>query len=87
MGKKSGKQSYPSLDLHGAKVDEVFDLMDRFLRREEGRGSQGVRVIHGIGTGKVKEKAMEYCRMSGHSPKPDKNESGTSNPGSFLLFL
>lgn len=84
MGKK---QNYPSLDLHGATVDEVFDLLDRFLRREEGRGSPAVRIIHGKGTGKVREKALEYCRATGHSPKPDKLESGQVNPGSFLLFL
>ena len=85
MGKSP--PSYPTLDLHGAKTDEVFDRMDRFLRREEGRGSACVRIVHGIGTGKVKEKAMEYCRMSGHAPKPDKGGGGQANPGSFLLFL
>lgn len=85
MSKKS--PSYPSLDLHGATADKVFDLMDRFLRREEGRGVSAVRIIHGIGTGKVKEKALEYCRLTNHSPKADKNEKGQANPGSFLLFL
>lgn len=85
MGK--GPASYPTLDLHGAKTDEVFDRIDRFLRREEGRGTPCVRIVHGIGTGKVKEKAMEYCRISGHSPKADKGANGQPNPGSFLLFL
>lgn len=78
--------SYPALDLHGVTVDEVFDLLDRFLRKHEGK-SPAVRIIHGRGTGKVKEKALEYCRMAGHAPKPDKGESGQANPGSFLLFL
>ena len=78
--------SYPTLDLHGVRVDEVFDLLDRFLRKAEGK-SGAVRIIHGKGTGKVKEKALEYCRLSGHSPKPDKGVNGQANPGSFLLFL
>lgn len=78
---------YASLDLHGAKVDEVFDRMDRFLRAEESKGSQCVRVIHGKGTGKIREKCLEYCRLSGHKPKPDKSEKGLENPGSFLLYL
>lgn len=77
----------PSLDLHGAKTDEVFDRLDRFLRREEGRRVACVRIIHGIGTGKVKEKALEYCRMTGHQPKPDRGANGANNPGSFLLYL
>ncbi len=81
------RDKIPSLDLHGAKTDEVFDRMDRFLRREEGRGSQKVRIIHGIGTGKVRDKALEYCRLTGHSPKADKGDSGKVNPGSFLLYI
>jgi len=90
-GKKSQSASFssqiPSLDLHGAVVDEVFDLIDRFLRREEAKGADRVRIIHGKGTGKVKEKALEYCRISGHEPKPDKGEGIFTNPGSFLLYL
>lgn len=77
----------PALDLHGAVVDDVFDLMDRFLRREEANGADRVRIIHGKGTGKVKEKSLEYCRLSGHVPKPDSGEGILVNPGSFLLYL
>jgi len=77
----------PSLDLHGAVVDEVFDLIDRFLRREEANGADRVRIIHGKGTGKVKEKSLEYCRLSGHKPQPDTGEGIFNNPGSFLLYL
>jgi dsDNA-specific endonuclease/ATPase MutS2 len=80
-------KTIPSLDLHGAKTDEVFDRVDRFLRREEGRGTACVRIIHGIGTGKVREKTLEYCRMTGHVPKPDLAVNGAKNPGSFLLYL
>ena len=82
MGKK-----IPTLDLHGRKMDEVFDLLDRFLRTEEDRGTACVRILHGIGTGKVKDKALEYCRIAQHQPKPDKDESGRQNPGAFLLYL
>ncbi len=94
MGKHSKKpprsslsSQIPALDLHGAVVDDVFDLMDRFLRREEGNGSDRVRIIHGKGTGKVKEKALEYCKLSGHVPQVDTGEGIYSNPGSFLLYL
>lgn len=89
MGKKGAAtpRSLPTLDLHGATTDEVFALLDRFLLREEGRGSPCVRVVHGKGTGKVREKAVEYCRLTGHQPKPDRGPGGAVNPGSFLLFL
>ncbi|HEY8278067.1 MAG TPA: Smr/MutS family protein [Bdellovibrionota bacterium] len=89
MGKPKAKRTpdIPTLDLHGAVIDEVFDLMDRFLRREEASGADRVRILHGRGTGKVKEKALEYCRLAGHSPEEDKTESPWGNPGSFLLYL
>ena len=92
MGKPPGRKpsfnsQVPSLDLHGAVVDEVFDLMDRFLRSAEAAGHDRVRIIHGKGTGKVREKALEYCRLAGHEPQKDTGEGIYSNPGSFLLYL
>lgn len=90
MGKKSSPRAspaIPTLDLHGVVVDDVFDLMDRFLRREEANGSQIVRILHGRGTGKIREKTLEYCRLTGHSPEEDKQNSPWGNPGSFLLYL
>lgn len=83
----ASQKKIPTLDLHGKRVDDVFDLLDRFLRKEESAGTSFVRVIHGIGTGKVKEKTYDYCKQTGHVPKPDKDESGRVNPGSFLLYL
>lgn len=87
MRQSKKPSSIPTLDLHGVKVDEVFDLMDRFLRREEEKGTSSVRILHGKGLGKVEAKAREYCRMTGHTPKPDRGENGRENPGAFLLFL
>jgi dsDNA-specific endonuclease/ATPase MutS2 len=89
MGKKTPKASItvPTLDLHGVVVDDVFDLMDRFLRREEEAGTDRVRILHGRGTGKIREKALEYCRLAGRDPEEDKLDSPWGNPGSFLLYL
>lgn len=92
MGKARGHKpnfssQVPTLDLHGAVVDDVFDLMDRFLRSAEAAGQPLVRIIHGRGKGKVREKALEYCRLAGHEPEQDKSDGLHSNPGSFLLYL
>jgi dsDNA-specific endonuclease/ATPase MutS2 len=89
MGKHKARApvTIPTLDLHGVVVDDVFDLMDRFLRREEANGTDRVRILHGRGTGKIREKALEYCRLAGHSPQDDKLDSPWGNPGSFLLYL
>jgi dsDNA-specific endonuclease/ATPase MutS2 len=86
MGQKQ-RNSIPTLDLHGAKVDEVFDRIDKFLRREEESGTACVRILHGKGTGKVEKKAREYCQITGHQPKPDKDSQGRANEGAFLLYL
>lgn len=61
--------------------------MDQFLRREEERGGACVRILHGVGTGKVKAKTREHCRLTQHQPKADKDSAGRENPGSFLLYL
>ncbi|MGZ3693683.1 MAG: Smr/MutS family protein [Bdellovibrionota bacterium] len=88
MGKKQTTAvSVPTLDLHGVFVDDVFDRIDQFLRREEAKGTVCVRILHGKGTGKVEKKAREYCGLSGHQPKADKDPQGRQNPGSFLLYL
>jgi dsDNA-specific endonuclease/ATPase MutS2 len=87
MAEVKDKSKLPELDMHGARSEEVFDLMDRFLRQQEAKGASCVRIIHGKGTGKIKDKSLEYCRQTGHQPKADKGQSGQINPGSFLLFL
>ena len=76
-----------SLDLHGFKTDEVFDALDKFIRRAETGGHHRVRIIHGKGTGKVKEKVMEYLRMAGHSGKPEPLANGNVNEGVLLVIL
>ncbi|MGE3262656.1 MAG: Smr/MutS family protein [Bacteriovoracia bacterium] len=87
MGKKDQPKNLPTLDLHGATTDQVFDRIDQFLRREESKGTSCVRILHGKGSGKVQEKAREYCRIAQHQPKPDVDPQGRANPGAFLLYL
>jgi len=70
----------PSLDLHGFRIDEVPDAVDRFLVKETARGSKQVRIIHGRGTGAVKKKTIEWLKLGGYHHRAE-------NEGSLIVFL
>ena len=73
-------KSLPVIDLHGFRVDDVYDALDKFLRKSEASGAIKVRIITGKGTGKVREKAFEYLKAANYVPKQE-------NEGSYLVFL
>ena len=85
--KKKAEAQLMSLDLHGFKTDEVFTALDKFLRKAEAQECHRVRNVHGKGTGKVKEKVLEYLRIAGYSSKPEPLSNGSVNEGSLLVFL
>ena len=51
------------LDLHGRRVEEVWPLVDRFLRDAEDSGLKQARIMTGKGTGKVREEALKALKM------------------------
>lgn len=50
------------LNLIGQRVDEALDESDRFLDRALLEGKQAVRIIHGFGTGKLRQAVRDYLR-------------------------
>lgn len=81
--KKSGK--IPTLDLHGFKTDEVFDAVEAFLARYT--NEKQVRIMHGKGTGKVKEKVEEYLRLARYPFKPERMDNGRTNDGVLVVYM
>jgi len=77
----------PTLDLHGFKTDEVFDALDRFLRKAEAQGEEKIRIIHGKGTGKVKTKVLEYLKITNYPAKPELIGKGRVNEGALIVFI
>lgn len=80
MGKNRGEERMPELDLHGRRIDEVADLVDRFLRSCQSRHAPRCRIITGRGTGAVERATLEWLKLGGY---PAKRE----NPGSWIIFL
>jgi len=50
------------IDLRGLRVDESLEKLDRALDRALLAGLRELRVIHGKGTGALREAVHEYCR-------------------------
>lgn len=75
----------PSLDLHGRSKDEVFDLLDAFLREHESR--EQVLVIVGIGRGLIKKEALKYLEQIGLSWRHERDIRGLENPGALVIDL
>jgi len=56
----------PTLDLHGFYPDEAIDKLELFLfenhQSNPPAGGTTLRIIYGGGTGKLKEKVLEYLK-------------------------
>ena len=74
----------PSLDLHGKQEDEVFDLLDRFIREHSGK--EQVLLIVGKGRGIIKQKTIEYLKLARYSWNYEKVR-GLVNLGALLVDL
>ena len=74
----------PVLDLHGKQEDEVFDLLDQFIREHNKR--EQVLLIVGKGKGIIKRKAIEYLNLTHYSWSYEKAR-GIANPGALLVDL
>ena len=73
-----------TLDLHGKQEDEVFDLLDEFIRKHSDK--EQVLLIVGKGKGVVKKKTIEYLNLAHYTWTYEKVR-GVVNPGALLVDL
>ncbi|MBW6465305.1 MAG: endonuclease MutS2 [Brevefilum sp.] len=66
------------MDLRGQRVDEGLDALDRYLEKAYLAGLPFVRIIHGKGTGRLRESVRDALR---DSPFVDRFESGGDKEG------
>jgi DNA mismatch repair protein MutS2 len=67
------------IDVRGQTVDECIDRLEAFLDHHYGRPTTHVRIIHGLGTGALREAIREHLARSGYvkSTRPgEPNEGG-----------
>jgi DNA mismatch repair protein MutS2 len=54
------------IDLRGHTVDESIDRLDAFLDYHYGQPTTLVRIVHGLGTGALRDGIRDYLRRSGY---------------------
>jgi DNA mismatch repair protein MutS2 len=66
------------IDVRGHSIDQSIDRLEAFLDYHYGRPTTQVRVIHGHGTGALREALREHLRRSGYvkSLRPGEKEEG-----------
>ncbi|HLO35039.1 MAG TPA: Smr/MutS family protein, partial [Candidatus Deferrimicrobium sp.] len=76
-----------SLDLRGARVEEALEALDRYLDDAGLAGLDRVTVIHGLGTGALRDAVR--ARAAGHplvsSTRP--GERGEGGDGATIIKL
>jgi dsDNA-specific endonuclease/ATPase MutS2 len=78
------KGNIPTLDLHGYKVDDVYDALEAFFRKHANR--ERVRIIPGKGSGKVMAQVKDYLNKAHFPFEHEKTEAGRVNDGSLIVF-
>jgi DNA mismatch repair protein MutS2 len=66
------------LDIRGQRVDEGLEALDRYLERAYLVGLPYVRIIHGKGTGRLRDSVRDALRAN---PHVSKFESGGRTEG------
>ena len=79
------KNKIPTLDLHGFKVDEVFDALETFLSKHA--SAERVRIIPGKGSGKVMAQVKDYLSKAHYPSQLERNDKGAVNEGSLIVFM
>lgn len=54
------RNDLPSLDLHGLFTNEIDDKIDQFLFECFNKNEPGVRIVVGVGAGKIHEASIEF---------------------------
>jgi len=66
------------LDLRGQRAEDALEALDRYLDSAYLSGMPFVRIIHGKGTGKLRQAIRDALR---HSPNVSRWQSGQENEG------
>jgi DNA mismatch repair protein MutS2 len=72
------------LDLHGLRVEEALHVVELTIDRALRAGVEVIEIVHGIGTGRVKNAVTHYLRSM---PVVSRIEPDRANPGVTRVYL
>jgi DNA mismatch repair protein MutS2 len=75
------------IDVRGQSVDECIDRLEAFLDHHYGRPTTHVRIIHGLGTGALREAIREHLARSGYVKSVRPGEAGEGGDGVTVATL
>jgi DNA mismatch repair protein MutS2 len=75
------------LNLVGARVQEALDRLERFLDRAQEAGVPSVRIIHGLGTGALKQAVTEFLARTSYATSFQDAEPNAGGPGVTVAAL
>lgn len=81
---QSSKGISRKIDLHGYTVQEALSVLDAALNRAVLDGVQSLEVVHGIGSGRIKQAVHDYCL---ESKVISRFEIRQFNPGVTDIFI
>lgn len=76
-----------TVDLRGQRVDEAVNALDVFLDRAVLRHIPGICVVHGMGTGAVRDAVRSHLRSHPHVQRFRPGEKGEGGDGATLVWL
>ncbi len=83
--KSKKRKPFPTLDLHGRKVDEVFDLVDSFIVKNQNKDR--IKIMPGKGSGKLKSELVRYLKLGGYPWEYEVLDNGKKNTGCLIIIL
>ena len=78
------RQINTELDLHGVRVEEALDRIDGFLNDATLAGLSSVRIMHGVGTGALRNASREYLSHHPLVKSVRRDESITSDSATVV---
>ncbi len=63
----------PEINIVGYRVEEAIKTVDKAINEAILKGNPGLRIIHGIGTGRLKKAVREYLKNMSHVIKEVKS--------------
>jgi DNA mismatch repair protein MutS2 len=74
-------------DLRGLRVDEAMDRLAEALDRAAAQGSASLAIVHGIGTGALRDAVRRHLQASGYVDRFDPGDPGAGGEGVTIARL